>query len=319
MLGVGGGARAEEVEGEAAPALQRIEVAVGVEAADLLALEELGDLLHLLPGRRHFPRALVAFGRPGRREVLVLEVVGAIVEVVAVAVDRDAVGLAVPGADRRLEVADVVVHVDLAHDPLGHDRGEALAADVALEGGAHLDDVEIDRAGGDRLLQAGVVVGLGEVDPVDGGPGVGLPRLQEAAEEEVVQVLVVEAEEGELDTGELAFGNVLLGRPEAHRPHLLPIGIHGRAHAHAGNLEDFGAHVVLRRRGGREAADAGSRKRRHRAGAGHALQHPAPGRLGRHDSIEDVYSHPSDLPEEGHPVPAVAPSAPEEPKTMAGN
>ena len=87
----------------------------------------------------------------------------------------------------------------------GISRGEALAADVALERRAHLDDVEVDGAGGDRLLQAGVVVGLGEVDPVDLGAGVGLPRLQEAAEQEVVQVLVVEPHEGQLDAGELAL------------------------------------------------------------------------------------------------------------------
>ena len=83
-------------------------------------------------------------------------------------------------------------------------------------------------SGGDRLLQARVVVGLGEVDPVDLGAGIGLPRLQEAAEQEVVQVLVVEPHEGQLDAGELAFCDVGLGRAEAQLADLLPVGI-GRA------------------------------------------------------------------------------------------
>ena len=87
-------------------------------------------------------------------------------------------------------------------------------------GRAHLEDVEIDRAGRDRLLQARVVVGLRKVDPGDLGAGIGLPRLQEAAEQQVVQVLVVEAHEGELDALELAFLDVGLGRRrgKARRP-----------------------------------------------------------------------------------------------------
>ena len=117
----------------------------------------------------------MAFILPGLGELGIGEDVGAIVEGVAVAVDRDAIGLAVPGADRRLQIADIVVHLDLRLDPVGHFRSEALAADIALEGRAHLDDVEIDRAGRDRLLQARIVVGLGEVDPVDLGAGIGLP------------------------------------------------------------------------------------------------------------------------------------------------
>ena len=104
MLGVGRGAAAEEIEAEPAPALRRIEIAVGILAADLLALEELGDGLDLLPGLRHAPVALAAFGLPGLGEIGIGEIVGAVVEVVAVAVDRDAVGLAAPGADRRLQV-----------------------------------------------------------------------------------------------------------------------------------------------------------------------------------------------------------------------
>ena len=143
----------------------------------------------------------------------------------AVAVDRDAVGLAVPGADRRLQVADIVVHFDLGLDPVGHFRCQALAADIAFEGRAHLDDVEVDRAGRDRLLQSRVVVGLGEVDPGDLGAGIGLPRLEEAAEEEVVQVLIVEAHEAQLDAAELALLDAGLGRPQAQLADLLPVGI----------------------------------------------------------------------------------------------
>ncbi len=50
VLGIGGGARIKEVEAEAAPALDRIEIAIGILAAKFLAFEELGDFLNLLPG-----------------------------------------------------------------------------------------------------------------------------------------------------------------------------------------------------------------------------------------------------------------------------
>ena len=152
--------------------------------------------------------------------------------------------LAVPGADRRLQVVDEVVEIDLGLDPVGHFRGQALAADVALERRAHLDDVEVDRAGRDRLLQARIVVGLGEIDPGDLGTGIGLPRLQEAAEQEVVEVLVVEPHEGELDAVELAFLDVLLGRAEAQLADLLPIGVGRLALADSGNLEKLRAQII---------------------------------------------------------------------------
>src|SRR3569623_1687612 len=138
MLGIGGGAAAEEIEAEAAPGLWCIEVAVDVGALVLLALEELGDGLHLLPGDRNAPLVealLVGFRIPGLAQGGIGEDVGAVVEVVGVAVDGYAVLLAVPGADRRLQVGHDVVHVDLGLDPVVHLGGDALAADVALEGG----------------------------------------------------------------------------------------------------------------------------------------------------------------------------------------
>ena len=213
----------------------------------------------------------MALGLPGLGELRVLEIVGAVVEVVAVAVDRDAVGLAVPGADRRLQVADIVVHLDLRGDPVGHLGGEALAADVALERRAHLEDVEIDRAGRDRLLQAGVVVGLREVDPADPGAGILLPGLEEAAEQEVVQVLVVEPHEGQLDALELALSDVGLGRVEAERADLLPVGVGRRAHADARDLQDLRAQVALRQRAQGQPAQSARR-----ADAGGSLEKAPP-------------------------------------------
>ena len=122
-------------------------------------------------------------------------------------------------------------------------------------------DVEVDGAGGDRLLQAGVVVGLCEVDPVDLGAGVGLPRLQEAAEQHVVQVLVVEPHEGQFDAGEFAFLDVGLGGAEAQFADLLEIGVGRLALADAGNLQDLRAQIVLRRGAARQRTEAGRRSR----------------------------------------------------------
>ena len=42
-------------------------------------------------------------------------------------------------------------------------------------------------------------------------------------EKEVVEVLVIEAHEGELDAGEFARLDVRFGRPEAQRSDLLPV------------------------------------------------------------------------------------------------
>ena len=117
ILGVGRRAAACEVELEPAPRLWLIEEAVDVLALDLtLALEELGDHSNLLPG---------FWNPPGRKARLVLPVpplfceigigehVGADVYGVAVAVDGDAMDLAVPRADRRLQIINVVVEIDL--------------------------------------------------------------------------------------------------------------------------------------------------------------------------------------------------------------
>ena len=61
---------------------------------------------------------------------------------------------AVPGADRRLQIIYVVIEVDLLHHPVGHCRQKVLDPHIAFERRAHFNDVEVDGAGGDRLLQA---------------------------------------------------------------------------------------------------------------------------------------------------------------------
>ena len=190
------------------------------------------------------PIALAALGLPCLGEVGIGEHVGADVHRVAIAVDRDAMDFAVPGADRRLEVIDDVVEIDLLHHPVGHFRQQVLDAHVAFERRAHFDDVEVDGAGGDRLLQARVVVGLGEVDPFDLGARIGLPRRQEAAEQEVMQVLVVEAHEGEFDALEFAGLNVGLGCVEAEFADFLPIGVGRRSIAGPWNFHDLGDDAV---------------------------------------------------------------------------
>jgi hypothetical protein len=236
MFGISRGAATEEIEAESAPWLGRIEIAVRVLALDLLALEELGHGLDLLPGFWHAPFALVAGVLPGLGQIGVGEIVSPVVEVVAVTVDGDPIGLAVPGPNRRLQVVHIIVDIDLFLDPVRHLRRQALAADIALERGAHFEDVEVDRAGRDRLLQSRVVVGLSEVDPGNLRSRIGLPRLQETAEQQVVQILVVQSHEGEFDALELALLDVRLGRAEAELADLLPIGIGRSAFAHTRNL-----------------------------------------------------------------------------------
>ena len=201
-----------------------------------------------------------------------------------VAVDGDAIGLAAPGADRRLQIIHIVVEIDLLLDPIGHLRGQALAADIALEGCAHLEDVEVDGAAGDGLLKPRVVIGLGEIDPVDLCTGIGLPGLQEAAEEEIVQVLIVEPHEAELDALELALLDVHLGRRQAELADLLPIGVRGRAFAHARDLQELRPEVTLCPRApGKRAEDAG--RAQGRGGRAGSLQDIAPAGLQREKPI----------------------------------
>src|SRR5581483_11283662 len=148
----------------------------------------------------------------------------------------------------------------------------------------------------DRLLKARVVVGLCQVDPADLRAGIRLPRLEEAAEEEIVQVLIVEAHEGKLDAGELAFLDALLGRTEAQLADLLPVSIGGSARSDARNLQDLSAEVV----GGKCLRDRAQNARAAQCGdrrsAGSTLENAAATRLHRHQLIVDVFLHKEVLP-----------------------
>ena len=138
--------------------LRRVEEAIDVLALELLALEELGDRLHLLPGPRRAPlleAGLVFPILPLPGEIGVGEDVGADIERVAVAVDAYAMELAVPCADWGLEKIDIVVDIDLLPDPVRHFREQIPYAHVALERRGHLENVEVDDAGFDRMLQRG--------------------------------------------------------------------------------------------------------------------------------------------------------------------
>ena len=158
---------------------------------------------------------------------------------------RHAIDIAVPGADRRLEVVDDVVEVDLLHHPVGHFREQVLDAHVALERRAHFDDVVVDGAGGDRLLQTRVVVGLREVDPLDAGARIGLPRLQEAAEQEIVQVLVVQAHEGELTPLNSPGCTYCLVGPRQSSPTFCQSASVGEPLPAPGNLHDLADDAIL--------------------------------------------------------------------------
>ncbi|CAN5734241.1 hypothetical protein BH24CHL4_BH24CHL4_22190 [soil metagenome] len=163
-----------------------------------------------------------------------------------IAVDRNTVCQAIPGADRFLEIPDIVVHVDLLLDPIWHHRGQTLPAHVAFERRAHLENVEINSPSGDRLLQPWVVVSLGEVDPVDRGAGVLYPCGQQRAENEIVQVLVVETHKRQLDAIELARLNIGTRRLEAELADLLHIGVGRLPGSNSRNLQDLRADIVLR-------------------------------------------------------------------------
>jgi hypothetical protein len=92
------------------------------------------------------------------------------------------VDLAGPRTHRRLQVIDDIVEIDLLHHPIRHFGQEVLDSHVTLERRPHFDDVEVDGASRDRLLQTRVIVGLGKVDPLDLGARIRLPRSQKAAE-----------------------------------------------------------------------------------------------------------------------------------------
>src|SRR4051794_1543513 len=120
MLRVGCGAAGEEVPVEAARWLADVENAIEVFPVQLLAVEELGHGLHLLPGLRRTPFSAATVRRPFATEILIREDVGAVIEGVAVAVDRHAIRFAIPGPNRSLEQPDIVAHVDLFGDPIWH-------------------------------------------------------------------------------------------------------------------------------------------------------------------------------------------------------
>ena len=98
-----------------------------------------------------------------------------------------------------------------------------------------------------------------------------LPRFQEATEEQVVQILVVQSHEGELDALEFAFPDVGLGRAEAEFADLLPVSVGWRAFAHTGDLRDLSPQIGLRQRKLGECAERASRTQG--GGTGCSLQH----------------------------------------------
>jgi len=149
-------------------------------------------------------------------------------------------------ADRRIAFDHECVIVRACEIRVRHFGGETLAAYIAFEGCPHFDHVEVHGASGDRLLQACVVVSLCEVDPVDGRSGVVGPGLGQAAEQYVVNILVVEAHERQFDALELAFLHVGLGRAQAHFADFLPVGIGRLSSADARNLQDSCTQIVLR-------------------------------------------------------------------------
>ena len=144
------------------------------------------------------------------------------------------------------------------------------------------------------MLQTGVIIGLCQVDPVDFSAGIRLPRFQEAAEQEVVQVLVVEPHKGQLDARELAFGDIGFGGAEAKFADLLPFGVAGRAHANTGDLQDRCADVFMRRCLGSASRHARQRAAcgHHSAGRGHAFQHVAAiDPAGAHEVVVKIEFH----------------------------
>ena len=104
-----------------------VENPVEVFPVHLLAVQELGDRLHLLPGLRRTPFFSPAARRPLRSKLFVGEDVGAEVEVVGVGIDRDPVGFTVPGADGGLEKLDIIGNIDLLCYPIRHGCSQTFA------------------------------------------------------------------------------------------------------------------------------------------------------------------------------------------------
>ena len=160
MLDVRRGAVSEEVEAEAAPeVVQRIDDAVGVEARQRVGLagQELRLLVDLLPGRGRRPLACMTLRCPGRRERPGRR---------SSPSDRRGCGCRhrsrcgtsgrprcrwAPSGSRRSRPCR-------SARPPSRASGSSRppAGRVALERGAHLHDVEVHRAGGDRLLRNGL-------------------------------------------------------------------------------------------------------------------------------------------------------------------
>ena len=107
-----------------------------------------------------------------------------------------------------------------------------------------------------------------------------------------MQVLVVETHEGELDARELAFLDIGLGGAEAHFADLLPVGIGRRALADAGDLQDLGAQIVLRRSLSHDGPNnSGAAQCGKRACAGGTLQYATAAGLQGHEAVMYVYPH----------------------------
>ena len=106
-----------------------------------------------------------------------------------------------------------------------------------------------------------------------------------------MQVLVVEAHEGELDTGELALLDTGLGGAEAHLADLLEVGVGRLTLADAGDLQDLRAQIIGGGSWARQCAETGAGCRRERGHAGRSLQNIAPGRTRADELFVKTDSH----------------------------
>ena len=197
--------------------------------------------------------------------------------------------LAVPRADRRLEVIDIVVEIDLLLDPIRHIGQQVLDAHVAFKRRAHLEDVEVGGAGRDRLLQPGVVIGLSEIDPFDLRAGIGLPRRQEATEQEVVKVLVVEAHEREIDAFELAGLHICFVGPRQSSPTFCQSASVGEPLPAPGIFMIWETMLSWAKDGLVDRVSGAGRQRR--SGACSPFHELTPAGLHRHEQFVDMYTH----------------------------